>query len=84
MSQFATAAKNAIRAGFDGVEIHGANGHLIDQFTQDNTNKRVDEYGGSIEKRAKFALDVVDAVCEAIGEEKTALRLSPWNDSYGK
>ncbi|KAG1804030.1 uncharacterized protein BJ212DRAFT_1304441 [Suillus subaureus] len=70
--------KNAIRAGFDGVEIHGANGYLIDQFIQDVTNQRTDEYGGSIENRAKFALEVTDAVVEAVGAEKTAFRISPW------
>ena len=76
---FATAAENAISAGFDGVELHGANSYLIDQFISDSTNKRIDEYGGSVENRARFALDVIDAVCKAIGEAKTAIRLSPWN-----
>ncbi|KAI0342408.1 NADH:flavin oxidoreductase/NADH oxidase [Trametopsis cervina] len=76
---YATAASNAVHgAGFDGVEIHGANGYLIDQFTQDVTNKRTDDYGGSIEKRARFALEVVDAVVEKIGAGKTGIRLSPW------
>ena len=80
---YATAAKNAIQAGFDGVEIHGANGYLIDQFTQDVTNKRTDEYGGSIENRARFALEVASAVCEAVGETKTGVRLSPWGAFNG-
>lgn len=80
---YASAAKNAIRAGFDGVEIHGGSGHLIDQFTQDVANKRTDEYGGSIEGRTRFALEVVDAVCNAIGENITALKLSPWSDTNG-
>lgn len=75
---YATAAKNAVRAGFDGVEIHGANGYLIDQFTQDVSNKRTDEYGGSVENRARFALEVAKAVSDAVGEEKTGIRLSPW------
>ncbi|EIW77964.1 NADH:flavin oxidoreductase/NADH oxidase [Coniophora puteana RWD-64-598 SS2] len=76
---YANAAQNAIKAGFDGVEIHGANGYLIDQFLQDVSNTRTDEYGGSIESRAKFALEVVDAVVNAIGAPKTGIRLSPWS-----
>ncbi|KAF4622850.1 hypothetical protein D9613_002358 [Agrocybe pediades] len=75
---YAQAAKNAVEAGFDGVEIHGANGYLIDQFLQDVSNNRTDEYGGSIEARSKFGLEVVDAVVKAIGQEKTAIRVSPW------
>ncbi|KAJ3523998.1 hypothetical protein NMY22_g11191 [Coprinellus aureogranulatus] len=75
---YATAAKNAVEAGFDGVEIHGANGYLIDQFLQDVSNKRTDEYGGSIENRSRFGLRVVDAIVKAIGAERTAIRLSPW------
>ncbi|KZP33443.1 FMN-linked oxidoreductase [Athelia psychrophila] len=74
----ATAAENAIKAGFDGVELHGANGYLIDQFIQDVSNKRTDDYGGSIENRARFALEVVDAVVKAIGAKKTGIRFSPW------
>ncbi|KAL1690560.1 hypothetical protein GGG16DRAFT_55350 [Schizophyllum commune] len=77
---YATAARNAVeKAGFDGVEIHGANGYLIDQFLQDVTNKRTDEYGGSVENRARFGLEVVDAVVAAIGAKKVGIRLSPWN-----
>ncbi|KAK7036560.1 hypothetical protein VNI00_011493 [Paramarasmius palmivorus] len=80
---YATAADNAVnKAGFDGVEIHGANGYLIDQFLQDVSNKRTDEYGGNIEKRARFALEVVDAVTKVVGEKRTGLRLSPWG-TYG-
>ncbi|KAG2743968.1 NADH:flavin oxidoreductase/NADH oxidase [Suillus brevipes Sb2] len=75
---YVAAAQNAIRAGFDGVEIHGANGYLIDQFLQDVTNQRTDEYGGSIENRARFALEVTDAVVEAVGAERTGFRISPW------
>lgn len=71
-------------AGFDGVEIHGANGYLVDQFLQDVTNKRTDAYGGSIENRAKFGLEVVDAVVKAVGESKTSIRLSPWSKYNGK
>ena len=81
---YARAASNAVhRAGFDGVEIHGANGHLIDQFLQDVSNKRTDEYGGSIENRTRFALDVVQAVTEAVGEERVGYRISPWDTSHG-
>ncbi|KAF6746161.1 NADH:flavin oxidoreductase/NADH oxidase [Ephemerocybe angulata] len=78
-SLYAAAAKNAVEAGFDGVEIHGANGYLIDQFLQDVSNTRTDGYGGSIENRSKFGLQVVDAVVKAVGPERTALRISPWN-----
>lgn len=73
------AALNAIEAGFDGVEIHGANGYLVDQFTQDTANKRTDSWGGSVEKRAQFALEVTKAVVDAIGAERTAIRLSPYS-----
>jgi NADPH2 dehydrogenase len=65
-------------AGFDGVEIHGAGGFLPDQFLQDVSNQRTDAYGGSIEARSKFPLEVVDAVANAIGPERTGIRLSPW------
>lgn len=71
------AAENAIQAGFDGVEIHGGNGYLIDQFLQDVCNKRTDEYGGPIENRTRFALEVVDGVVKSIGQKRTALRISP-------
>ncbi|RYP66730.1 hypothetical protein DL770_008748 [Monosporascus sp. CRB-9-2] len=77
--EFANAAKNAAKAGFDGVEIHGANGYLIDQFTQDNCNRRTDSWGGSIENRARFAIEVTKAVVEAIGADKTGIRLSPFS-----
>ncbi|KAH7925249.1 FMN-linked oxidoreductase [Leucogyrophana mollusca] len=79
VAAYATAATNAIKAGFDGIEVHGANGYLVDQFTQDLSNKRSDEYGGSIENRCRFALEVVDAIVNAIGAQKTAIRLSPWS-----
>lgn len=79
------AAGNAVHgAGFDGVEIHGAHGYLIDQFTQDVTNERTDEWGGSIEKRTRFALEIAKAVVEEIGQERTAIRLSPWSTWQGK
>lgn len=81
---FAHAAKNAVdEAGFDGVEVHGANGYLIDQFIQDVSNKRTDEYGGSVEARNRFALEIVDAVVEVVGAEKTGVRLSPWSTFQG-
>lgn len=79
----ASAARLAIAAGFDGVEIHGANSYLIHQFLADNTNLRNDEYGGSIENRARLALRVVDAVAGAIGAHRTAIRLSPGNPQFG-
>ena len=74
---YVAAAARAIEAGFDGVEIHGANGYLIDQFLKDNANTRDDEYGGSIENRARFLMEVVEAITAAIGADKTGLRLSP-------
>ncbi|KAK7030476.1 hypothetical protein VNI00_014063 [Paramarasmius palmivorus] len=81
---FVTAARNAIeKSGFDGVEIHGAHGYLIDEFLQDVSNQRTDEYGGSIENRARFALELVDEISQAIGEEKTAIRISPWSTFLG-
>jgi NADPH2 dehydrogenase len=76
---YATAAHNAIeRAGFDGVEIHSANGYLLDQFLKETSNNRADEYGGSPENNSRFVLDVVGAVSAAVGEERVGLRLSPW------
>ncbi len=77
VDDFAAAAKNAVEAGFDGVEIHGANGYLIQQFLSTNVNHRTDEYGGSIENRSKFLFEILDAVTEAIGSKRTGLRLSP-------
>lgn len=70
-------AANAIEAGFDGVEVHGANGYLLDQFAKDGTNKRTDAYGGSIENRAKLMLEVSQAVVGEIGAERTGIRISP-------
>lgn len=77
IATYAQAAKNAIAAGFDGVEIHGANGYLIDQFMHYDTNKRDDEFGGTPQNMARFALMVVQAVAEAVGCARTAIRLSP-------
>ena len=71
------AARHAIASGFDGVEIHGANGYLIDQFLKTGANQRQDDYGGSIKNRARFALEVVHAVADEIGAGRTAIRLSP-------
>jgi N-ethylmaleimide reductase len=77
VDEYRRSAANAMRAGFDGVEIHGANGYLIDQFLRDGANKRTDEYGGSIENRARFALEVVDAVIAEVGADRVGIRLSP-------
>lgn len=77
VDDFAHAARRAIEAGADGVEVHGANGYLVHQFLAPDANHRTDRYGGSMEKRARFAIDVVRAVADAIGPEKTAIRLSP-------
>ncbi|TCP77797.1 2,4-dienoyl-CoA reductase-like NADH-dependent reductase (Old Yellow Enzyme family) [Rhizobium sp. PP-CC-2G-626] len=74
---FAQAATNARRAGFDGVELHGANGYLIDQFLKQHTNRRTDRWGGSLENRARFLLDVFDACAEEIGADRIGIRLSP-------
>ncbi|MDQ6470811.1 alkene reductase [Flavobacterium sp. LHD-80] len=78
VKDFANAAKNAIDAGFDGVELHGANGYLIEQFLNPFVNNRSDEYGGSIENRSRFLLEAVDAVIATVGHEKTAIRLTPY------
>ncbi|KIW30411.1 uncharacterized protein PV07_06155 [Cladophialophora immunda] len=79
VADFGQAAKNAIEAGFDGVEIHGANGYLVDQFIQDVANQRTDEYGGSIDKRNRFALEVAKAAADAIGADKVGFRISPFS-----
>jgi NADPH2 dehydrogenase len=83
VAAFAQGAKNAIEAGFDGVEIHGANGYLVDQFIQDNVNQRTDSYGGSVENRSRFAVEVAQAVADAVGAEKTGIRLSPFSKFQG-
>jgi N-ethylmaleimide reductase len=79
VEQYAQAARNALAAGFDGVEVHAANGYLIDQFLRERTNKRDDRYGGSIENRTRFLMEVVDAVSAAVGAERTGVRISPQN-----
>lgn len=76
---FKKAAENAKEAGFDGVEVHGANGYLLDEFLRDGSNKRTDEYGGSIENRARLMLEVLQAVCDVWGSQRVGLRLSPLN-----
>ncbi|RAO72779.1 uncharacterized protein BHQ10_008791 [Talaromyces amestolkiae] len=83
VQEFVDAAKNSIRAGFDGVEIHGANGFLLDQFIQDTSNKRDDAYGGSIENRSRLLDEVINAVVDAIGAERVGLRLSPFSTFQG-
>ncbi|KAJ4495806.1 hypothetical protein C8J55DRAFT_494939 [Lentinula edodes] len=84
VKMFAETASNAVyKAGFDGVEIHGANGHLIEQFLREKSNNRTDEYGGSIENRARFLLEVVEGVSKAIGEDRTSLRITPWLHDRG-
>ncbi|PYH75700.1 FMN-linked oxidoreductase [Aspergillus uvarum CBS 121591] len=80
---FATAARNARAAGFDGVEVHGANGYLLDQFLQDTSNQRDDEYGGSVANRSRLLYEVLLATVEAIGADRVGLRLSPWSRFQG-
>jgi N-ethylmaleimide reductase len=77
VDQFRRAARNALEAGFDGIEVHGANGYLIEQFLRDSCNDRTDRYGGSIENRVRFVVEVMRAVCEEIGPGRAGLRLSP-------
>lgn len=77
IQDYVLAAKRAISAGFDGVELHAANGYLIDQFIRDGSNKREDEYGGSIDKRLRFLTEITRAVVDAIGGDKVGVRLSP-------
>jgi N-ethylmaleimide reductase len=77
-AEFVSAAKNAIEAGFDGVELHGANGYLLEQFLSPISNIRKDNYGGNIENRCRFVIEVATAVAEAIGKDKTGIRLSPY------
>lgn len=79
VAAFASAAKNAVAAGFDGVEVHAANGYLIDQFLRDGANQRTDAYGGTMENRARFLFEVLTAVSAAIGSDRVGVRLSPLN-----
>ncbi|XP_061980854.1 putative 12-oxophytodienoate reductase 11 [Populus nigra] len=78
VNDFRLAARNAIEAGFDGVEIHGANGYLIDQFLKDQVNDRTDNYGGSLENRCRFPLEILEAVVDEVGADKVGMRLSPY------
>jgi N-ethylmaleimide reductase len=78
IDEFVQAAKNAVAAGFDGIELHGANGYLLEQFIRPTSNQRTDRYGGGIENRACFLLEVVDASIAAIGKDKVGIRLSPY------
>ncbi|KAJ4991926.1 NADH:flavin oxidoreductase NADH oxidase [Stagonosporopsis vannaccii] len=83
IAEFAQAARNAIAAGFDGIEIHGANGYPIDQFLQDTCNQRTDAWGGSIENRARFGIEVARACVDALRPEKVGFRVSPWSPFQG-
>jgi 2,4-dienoyl-CoA reductase-like NADH-dependent reductase (Old Yellow Enzyme family) len=82
VEDYRRAAVNAKAAGFDGVEIHGANGYLIDQFLQDSSNQRTDEYGGSVENRARFLLEVTDAVVSVWGADRVGMHLAPRGDAH--
>ncbi|CAI7896199.1 unnamed protein product, partial [Closterium sp. NIES-53] len=77
--QFRVAARNAIDAGFDGVEVDGANGYLLEQFIKDGSNKRGDEFGGSLENRIRFPLQVIKAVADEVGTSRVGVRLSPYS-----
>lgn len=83
VEDFVLGARRAMQAGFDGVEIHGANGYLLDQFVRDGANHRTDAYGGSIENRLRFPLDIVRAVAAEAGAGKTGIRISPTNPNGG-
>ncbi len=83
VEEYRKGAENAKAAGFDGVELHGANGYLIDQFLQDSSNHRDDEYGGSIENRARFLLEVADAVISVWGADRVGCHLAPRGDAHG-
>ena len=83
IADYVHAAKNAIAAGFDGVQIHAANGYLIDQFLRDNSNFRTDEYGGGIENRIRLLREVTQAVVDAVGADRTSVRLSPNGETQG-
>jgi N-ethylmaleimide reductase len=77
-AEYVTAARNAVVAGFDGIELHAANGYLLEQFLSPHSNRRTDEYGGTIENRARFILQVAQEISDVIGSDKTAIRLSPY------
>lgn len=79
IEEFTRAAKNAMNAGLDGIELHGANGYLLEQFLNPHVNVRTDKYGGSVENRIRFVIEVAESVANEIGPEKTGIRLSPYN-----
>lgn len=83
MEDYRQAAINAIEAGFDGIEVHGGNGYLIDQFLRRSANRRTDEYGGSLENRIRFAQEVLEVISSAIGAERTGIRLAPFITQRG-
>ncbi|KAL4194474.1 hypothetical protein AMTRI_Chr05g59470 [Amborella trichopoda] len=83
VDQFRSAARNAMRAGFDGIEIHSAHGYLIDQFLKDGINDRNDQYGGSVANRCRFALEILSAIADEVGSDRLAIRLSPIIDHLG-
>ena len=83
IGDYVSAARNAMTAGFDGVQVHGANGYLIDQFLRDNSNHREDAYGGPIENRIRLMREVVKAVADAVGADRTSIRLSPNGETQG-
>jgi N-ethylmaleimide reductase len=83
IGDYVTAAQNALAAGFDGVQLHAANGYLIDQFLRDGSNKRTDSYGGSIENRVRLLREVVQALIDTVGKDRTAVRLSPNGEAQG-
>jgi 2,4-dienoyl-CoA reductase-like NADH-dependent reductase (Old Yellow Enzyme family) len=83
IADYKRGAENAKAAGFDGVELHGANGYLLDQFLQDGTNHRTDAYGGTLEKRARLMLEATDAVAEVWGPERVGMHLAPRGDAHG-
>lgn len=80
INEYIHAAENAIKAGFDGIELHAANGYLIKQFLNPHTNRRTDEYGGNIENRSRFLLEITKGVIQAIGKEKVGVRISPFGE----
>jgi len=80
---YSKAASNAIEAGFDGVEVHAANGYILDQLLHTLSNERTDEYGGSADNRVRFPLEVINAVVETIGAERMSVRISPWSKFQG-
>lgn len=84
VEDFRQGAKNAMQAGFDGVEIHGANGYLPNQFLHESYNQRTDDYGGSIDNRCRFLLQITRAVCDAVGSDRVGVRISPWIKLAGK